>query len=121
ADAEHGPSSGEPTSDDLVTPDGADALDAGPEGTHPGHHQAVAVGGRVAVRGQLDLGTGALERADGGADVAEPVVEHDDAGRTRHRLPFVEGTPVSRGSSATASRNARATALNCASTRWCGS
>ena len=33
----------------------------------------------------------------------------------------MDGTPVSRGSSATASRNARANALNCASTRWWGS
>ena len=34
-------------------------------------------------------------------------------------LPFVDGTPVSSGSSATASRSARAKALNEASTMWC--
>ena len=36
-------------------------------------------------------------------------------------MPLVEGTPVSRGSTAIASRSARATALYCASTMWCGS
>ena len=33
-----------------------------------------------------------------------------------HRLPFVDGTPLTRGSGSTAERSARASALNCAST-----
>ena len=41
-------------------------------------------------------------------------------GDTAHSpsVPFVEGTPVTRGSSTTASRSERATDLNCASTMW---
>ena len=35
--------------------------------------------------------------------------------------PWCDGMPATRGSSATASRSARATALNCASTMWCAS
>ena len=39
----------------------------------------------------------------------------------RSSVPLVLGTPWTRGSKATAARRARASALNCASTRWCGS
>ena len=48
--------------------------------------------------------------------------EHDDRPPTVHvdSVPFVDGTPTTRASSATASRNARATDLNCASTMWWG-
>ena len=38
---------------------------------------------------------------------------------TDYSDPFVLGTPTTRGSSAAASRRARANALNCASTTWC--
>ena len=38
-----------------------------------------------------------------------------------HSAPLVEGIPLTRGSVSTAPRSARATALNCASTIWCGS
>ena len=66
---------------------------------------------------------GPLERAHGGADVARAVVEDDDVGAsaTQSDALGARARPVSRGSKATASRSARATALNCASTRWCGS
>ena len=36
-----------------------------------------------------------------------------------HSAPLVLGTPTTRGSTP-ATRSARATALNCASTMWCG-
>ena len=39
--------------------------------------------------------------------------------RDGYSEPLVDGTPALRGSRATASRSARATALNCASTTWC--
>src|SRR5262249_44088956 len=54
------------------------------------------------------------------AQVPRPVVENDDVGLA-HKTPFVDGTaPPARGSNAAADRSARATALNCASTIWCG-
>ena len=87
----------------------------------PGTTSPSAASAASLVGGQLDLRAGPLERADGGAQVPRAVVEDDDAGRGAQSRPLVDGTPVSRGSSATASRNARAKALNCVSTRWCGS
>ena len=55
----------------------------------------------------VDVGAGALEGAHGRAQVARAVVE-DDHGRLLvghgQSAPLVDGTPVSRGSSATASR-----------------
>ena len=53
--------------------------------------------------GQRDVGPGALDRAHDGAQVAGAVVEDDDV-RGGHSEPLVDGTPVSRGSIATASR-----------------
>ena len=41
-------------------------------------------------------------------------------GRLGHRMPLVLAMPGLRGSGATAARSARATALNWASTMWCG-
>ena len=88
----------------------------------PGTTSPSASSAGVEVTGQRDLGAGALDRAHGGAEVARAVVEDDDAsGSASQSAPLVEGTPVSRGSIATASRNARANALNWVSTMWCGS
>src|SRR3546814_19913846 len=67
-----------------------------------------------------DLCAGPLHGAHGRAQVARPVVEHGDVG-LGHRAPLVDGTPVSRGSKAVASRKARANALNWVSTMWFGS
>ena len=76
----------------------------------------------VEVPGQGDRRPGPLDGANGGAQVPRAVVEDDDARRVSGQsAPLVVGTPVSRGSIATASRNARANALNCVSTMWCGS
>ena len=87
----------------------------------PGTTQAVGVQRGLTGRAvSVTVGAGALDRAHGGAEVARAVVEDDDRAAAQS-VPLVDGTPVSRGSSATASRNARANALNCASTMWCGS
>ena len=72
----------------------------------PGTTRPSALLGAGLVGGQLDPGAGALERAHGRADVAEAVVEDHDPGAPGprpgqacgHRVPFVDGTPVSRGS-----------------------
>ena len=87
-----------------------------------GHDQAVGVQRGRRVGGQGDRRrrpARARARRSGGCP-----------SRSRGRRRCVDGSeralggrarPVSRGSSATASRSARASALNCASTRWCGS
>ena len=74
------------------------------------------------VRRVVDVDVG-LRRAVDGEQEAGPAVgvglDRDVGGRAAgYSVPLVEGTPVTRASSATASRSARATALNCASTRW---
>ena len=111
------------------------------EGSDAGHDQAVRREGEFPVGGEFHVGPGRSQRPRRGVHIARPVVEHDHlrpagpslltargltnllSDRLRgHRLPLVEGTtPSIRGSSATASRSARASALNCASTMWCGS
>ena len=48
-----------------------------------------------------------------------PVVDDRDHGTGSYRLPFVDGTPVTRGLSRVASASARPTALNTASAMWC--
>src|SRR6266568_7714133 len=61
-----------------------------------------------------------LDERDHPAEQEE--AEHDEQRGTvavGHSTPFVDGTPVTRGSGAQASRSARATALNWASTMWC--
>jgi len=52
----------------------------------------------------------------GAAEVAHLEVEDREAGA--HRLPFVDGTPVTRGFGATATASARATALKVPSIAW---
>ena len=56
-----------------------------------------------------------LERAHHALQVVDAVVHHRD-----HRVPLVDGTPATRGSSAVAASSARAKALKAASTMWCG-
>jgi hypothetical protein len=116
ADAQDGASAGQAAPDRPWTVDGAQTRHAGCERTDPGYDEAVGVLGGGPVGGELHRGAGPLQGADGRAEVAGAVVQDDDAGGQSE--PFVDGTPVSRGSIDTASRNARANALNCASTRW---
>src|SRR5699024_7978147 len=58
------------------------------------------------------------QHAGGGQLLGETERGHDDGGA--HRTPLVLGTESLRGSSSTPWRRARAKALNCASTLWCG-
>ena len=82
-----------------------------------GQHDAVGCGDDLGVVGDDDVGdAGVLEALLDAAQVAHAVVDDGDA--RAHRLPFVEGTPATRGSIATASLSARATALNAASMMW---
>src|SRR5690606_10187930 len=85
ADAEHGPPAGEAAAHDLVAAHAAQPGHDGRERPHAGHDEAVRVLRAGAVGGQLDVGPHALQRANGGADVAEPVVEDDDGRPPRAR------------------------------------
>ena len=121
ADAEHRPAAGHAPPDDLRAVHPRQPGHARGESAHAGHDQTVRLHRRVRVRRHRDVGADPGQRALGGAQVPGPVVEHHHV-RTAHgdpdRAPLVDGTPSTRGSSATASRSARATALNCASTTW---
>ena len=123
ADAEHRPTPGQPSADDLGTADRRSVPPCSRKRADAGHDEPVAVQRRRrSPPVTVDVGAGSHQSTLGRAKVARPVVEQDDpSGRRCHRLPLVLGTPVSRGSRATASRSARASALNCASTMWCGS
>src|SRR5262249_49694325 len=90
-----------------------DLVHRGAEGTIAREHQGVRPpqGGRVAA--ELDLGADLAEALRHAAEVADAVVDDRD-----HRLPLVEGTPVTPGSHATAVRSARAVALNSVSAMW---
>ena len=63
-----------------------------------------------------------LERLLDRPPVAHPIIDEPDHGevgaRPTYNTPFVEGTPVSVGSIATAARSARAKALKDASIMW---
>ena len=59
--------------------------------------------------------TNHLERPLDGDEIARSVV---DDGETRHRVPFVDGTPCRRGSNEAAPRRAMPYALNAASAMW---
>ena len=100
--AEHGAATGEVAVHDGVAPDGLQPLVHGGEGTDTGHQQTVGLQRRLPVRGELDVGAHALQRADRGTDVAEAVVQDDDLLRRAHSAPLVDGTPCTRGSGSTA-------------------
>ena len=78
----------------------------------PGRTRPSAAPTRVVVVGDHGLGADPLERLLDRAQVAHPVVEDRAPVRHRSSVPLVEGTPVSSGSIETASRSARANALN---------
>ena len=83
-------------------------------------HQEVRVVDVVAGRRAADAGSGGRERLLDRHQVAGAVVHDDDARRIRARHPsdpFVEATPVRRGSGSHAIRSARPSALNAASAR----
>ena len=110
AHPEHRPAGSDPLGDDLVAADLPQPGHAGLVRADPGHHQPVGARGRIGVGGHLDLGAHPLKRPLCRPQIAGTVVEHDDGFRC-HRVPLVDGTPVTLGSNSTAWRSARATAL----------
>ncbi len=114
AHPEHGAARSDPLGDDLVAADVAQSGHTGLVRTDTRYHQPVGARGRTGVGSHLDVGTHPLQRALRRPQIPGAVVEYDDGLRC-HRLPLVDGTPVTRGSNSTAWRNARATALYCAS------
>ena len=101
----------------LVEAQAAHVLHRPWHGPDAGEHHAVGLAHTPVVGGELGGGAHVLERFPDRAEVAHPVVEDREA--WRQRIPLVEGTPVSSGSSAAAARRARAKALKEASTMWC--
>jgi len=84
------------------------------------HDESVGGSGSTRIGGHFDRGAHPFQGALGRPEVARAVVE-DNQGLLGHKVPLVDGTPVTRGSGSTAWRSARATALYCASVMWCGS
>src|SRR6476469_3400438 len=101
AHSEHRQACGDPLGDDLVAADLAQAGHACLVCTDAWHHQPVGARGRIGVCGHLDVGTHPFQRALRRPKVARAVVEYHNGFR-RHRLPSVDGTPVTRGSYSTA-------------------
>ena len=119
------PSTGAATASRFATIGGTtDAIEAGHARricADAGHDQPVGGNRRGRVVGDGDVGADAGQSSLGRAQVARPVVEHHDPLHNSHSTPLVEGTPWTRGSSSTAARSDRATALYCASVMWCQS
>ena len=80
-----------------------------------GQDHAVGGADRVVVARDHRARADVLERLLDAAPVAHPVVDDRDHASS---VPLVDGTPVSRGSTATAARSARANALKHASIMW---
>src|SRR5690606_27555177 len=94
ADAEHRTSAGEASADHLAT---AHPLEPGHdrrERADSRDEQPVRLDGLVDVGAESHVRADPLESADGRADVAESIVEDDDAGLAGHplRLPAPGGT-----------------------------
>jgi hypothetical protein len=105
------------TPDDAVAAHAEQALHAGRERADTGHDEAVRLGRDVGIGGEYDLGARLGERPRGRVQVPRPVVEDRHAG-TRHRAPFVDGTPVTLGSGST--RRAARGPAPCTGPRRCG-
>ena len=91
------------------------AANAPTPGTARPSHSSAASASAVTSTSAPDPG----QRALGGAQVPRAVVQHHHTGH-HQSTPLVLGMPPARGSGAAAVRSARATALNWASTMWCG-
>ena len=117
------PASSQPPLDHFVASCGPKKRHHRGKGPHTGDNESISIHHGLPLRGQLDLGTGALEGFDRGVHIARAVVEDDDLwpGGHDYRAPLVEGIPSTRSSSAMAFRSARAKALNWASAMWWGS
>ena len=90
---------------------------------------SAVLGGRAGHAVSVDRRPGPLERADGGAEVARPVVEDDDCLRVTpatldrgdQSCPWWRARRSRAGRARPRRGSARANALNWASTMWCGS
>src|SRR5215204_2921386 len=117
-DSQRRPAGRRPLRDDLRAADRSPAVHACCERADPGYDQAGGGSGVVGIGGDGHLHPGSGHGSFGRAQVARAIIQDHDSG---HNAPFVLGTPSTRGSSSTASRSARANALNWHSTMWCGS
>ena len=100
-----------------------EALHGRAEAPHSGKHNRLGAAGLSRAGGHPNAGTEALQRLSGAAQIAHLIIEEDHIGprrNLRHRLPLLDGTPLTRGFSATAARSARATPLKHPSMTWCG-
>ena len=131
ADAEDRSPRRGPLGDQLVEPGRADPLHRPREGADAGQDQAVGGAHRLGVgadhrpaprraRAPSRPSAGSPSRSQGQDRGAAPSASRPGAADTLHSLsvPFVEGTPVSSGSIETATRSARAKALNEPSIMW---
>lgn len=76
-----------------------------PERADAWQHESVELAQQIGVVDGDDTGADVLERLDDRAPIPEPDVDEPDPRRARRgaqSTPFVEGTPLSRGSIATA-------------------
>src|SRR5215208_807695 len=116
ADAEHRRATARAFADHLVEtlrPQPSHRLGKRP---HAGDHDRVGRADLVVVGSAPDVGADVLERLLDGAAVAHPVVDERDGAHVS--VPLVDGIPDSEGSTATATRSARANALKQASIMW---
>ena len=95
-----------------------DPLDRLRKGADSRQDHAVGFAGDVVVGRDHGLGADSLQSLLDRPQVAHSVVEDRHARRRHVKVPFVLGTPLSSGSIETATRRARAKALNDASIRW---
>lgn len=118
ADAKHWPPAGEPAINNRIAPHLPDPIHAGPECPNSGQDQGACSHGLIEIAGERDRRAYLLECSLGRSQIARSVVKDRDIARGHEpvRVPFVDGTPTTRGSRVTASRSERATDLNCAST-----
>src|SRR5215207_3986700 len=117
-DSRRRPADRRPLRDDLRAADCDEAVHACRECANPGYDQAGGGPGLVWIGGNGHLNPGPGHRTLGRPQVARAIIQDHDRS---HNAPFVLGTPSTRGSGSTASRSARANALNWHSTMWCGS
>src|SRR3954466_3423337 len=104
--------------DCAVEPDPAEAAHGGSAGAYARHDHEIGAVEIIATLGNGHRSTGDLHCLGDAQDVAGVVVDHCSADDLHASWPLVLGMPLRRGSTATASRKARARALNDASAMW---
>src|SRR5262249_4705244 len=102
----------------LVQPQLANPLHRPREGADAGQDHAVGGAYLGGLAADLRRHPHMLQRLLDRAQIAHPVVEDRDPRAHWLSVPLVDGTPVSSGSIETATRSARAKALNEASIMW---